>query len=130
MKRDMDLVRKILLKIEENNDEAGTSDLVIDKYSHEMIAYHCKMLCEEGLVDYYDPSYADGGLDSFSVGNLTWEGHDFLDSIRDDSHWNKVKKIIAEKGLQMTIGVIKIISKALLDMAVNEVLNSMKKGGL
>ncbi|WP_071838054.1 DUF2513 domain-containing protein [Veillonella montpellierensis] len=24
----------------------------------------------------------------FSVGSLTWEGHDFLDTIREDTMWN------------------------------------------
>lgn len=32
---------------------------------------------------------------------LTWEGHDFLDSIKNDTIWNKTKESIKSKGLEL-----------------------------
>lgn len=44
MKRDMDLVRLILLKIEEEYKSHNIIDLTIDGYDMETVAYHCKIL--------------------------------------------------------------------------------------
>lgn len=32
------------------------------------------------------------------VRNLTWEGHEFLDSAGNESVWDKTRQFIAEKG--------------------------------
>ena len=50
MKRDMELVRLILLKIEEEYRSTAIYDLKITGYDMETIAYHCKILKEAGLV--------------------------------------------------------------------------------
>ena len=55
MKRDMDLVRKILLEIEEQYVSSSIIDLKIEGYDSETIAYHCKILYEAGYVSYYKP---------------------------------------------------------------------------
>lgn len=61
MKRDMDLVREILLEIEKSYVSTAIRDLQIDGYDKETIAYHCKILHEAGLVSEYKPIYADDG---------------------------------------------------------------------
>jgi len=46
--------------------------------------------------------------------SLTWNGHYLLDSIKNDSIWNKVKDGIKTKGLelgQLSFGVIKDFAK-------------------
>ena len=58
--------------------------------------------------------YADGGLYAFSVGPLTWDGNDFLDGIRDNSQWGKIKKFISEQGLPFVFDVVKDVSKSKL----------------
>jgi len=42
----------------------------------------------------------------FAVGSLTWDGNDYLDKVRDDSQWTKVKNIIIEKGLPLAIDTL------------------------
>lgn len=42
MKRDMELVRLILLKIEEEYSSTAISNLNISGYDMETVAYHCK----------------------------------------------------------------------------------------
>lgn len=101
MKRDMELVRLILLKIEEEYSSTAISNLNISGYDMETVAYHCKILNEAGLISDYGARYADNSLWSFDVGSLTWEGNDFLDKIRDNSQWKKVKDVIVQKGLPL-----------------------------
>ena len=44
MKRDMDLVRKILLEIEKQYKSTAIINLKIESYDMETVAYHCKIL--------------------------------------------------------------------------------------
>ena len=48
MKRDWDLCRKILLKIEEKYIDTAIMDLTIEEYSMEKVAYHCNIMHEAG----------------------------------------------------------------------------------
>lgn len=128
MKRDMELVRLILLKIEEEYSSTAISNLNISGYDMETVAYHCKILNEAGLISDYGARYADNSLRSFGVGSLTWEGNDFLDKIRDNSQWKKVKDVIVQKGPPV-IETIKTISSAFVTAAAEGVANSIIKNG-
>lgn len=106
LKRDMDLCRKILFIIEDQDTDTKLLNLAVENYSNSHVAYHCKILNEAGLVEYYDAKYADDNLLFFSVGPLTWKGHDFIDKVREDTTWNNIKKIISKKGLPFTLSVV------------------------
>ena len=128
MKRDMDLVRLILLEIEDKYRSTAISDLAIDGYDTEMVAYHCKILYEAGLISDYKAQYADNEIYVFGVGSLTWDGNDFLEKIRDDSQWKKVKETITKKGLPLVVDTIKSVANALISATVEGITNSIMKG--
>ena len=131
MKRDMDLIRLSLLKIEEEYSSTAIYDLQIDGYDMETIAYHCKLLKEAGFISDYAAEYGDGEICSFGVGSLTWEGHEYLEKIRDNSTWKKVKDTISQKGLPLAIETIKTVSTALITAATDAVVKSiMSNAGL
>lgn len=129
MKRDMDLVRLILLEIETQYKSTAIYNLQIDGYDIETIAYHCKILHEAGLISAYKAQYADNRLYSFGVGSLTWEGNDYLDKVRDNSVWRKTKDVITKKGLPLIFDTIKTISTAIVTAAAEGVANSIIKNG-
>lgn len=129
MKRDMDLVRKILLKIEEQHVSTAILNLKIEGYDLPTVAYHCKILNEAGLLSHYSAQYASNEIYMFQVGGLTWEGNDYLDKVRDDSVWKKTKDVIVEKGLPMVFDTIKTISSAFITAAAEGVANSILKNG-
>src|SRR3989304_682869 len=91
----MDLVRKILLAIEEKPTPEHHS-ISIKDYSHEMVVYHVMLLREAGLIEALDFS-SSGGPD-FRPGRLTWQGHEFLDAARDDTRWNEAKGVMTKVG--------------------------------
>lgn len=128
MKRDMDLVRLILLEIEDKYSSTAIYDLAVDGYDTETVAYHCKILYEAGLISDYKAQYADNEIYVFGVGSLTWDGNDFLEKIRDDSRWKIVKETIRQKGLPMVIETIKSVANAFISAAVEGITNSMLKG--
>ena len=128
MKRDMDLVRLILLEIEDKYRSTAIYDLAIDGYDTEMVAYHCKILYEAGLISDYKAQYADNEIYVFGVGSITWDGNDFLEKIRDDSQWKKVKETITKKGLPLVVDTIKSVANALISATVEGITNSIMKG--
>lgn len=128
MKRDMDLVRLILLEIEDKYSSTAIYDLAVDGYDTETVAYHCKILYEAGLISDYKAQYADNEIYVFGVGSLTWGGNDFLEKIRDDSQWKKVKETITQKGLPLAIDTIKSVANALISATVEGITNSIMKG--
>lgn len=114
MQRDMELVRKILFKIEEIVDNVACHNLKIEGYSMNQVAYHCSILYEGGYIYDYKAQYDGNGVYSFGVGRLTWEGHDFLDKIREDTIWKKTKETISDKGLPFAFDIVKSISTEII----------------
>ncbi len=96
MKRDLDLVRRLLLKIEERHNIAS-SDLACDELisaSHELVSYHLQMMIQEaGLAKGISiPDMDEDARDGWEDIELTWKGHDFLDQVRDDEIWRLTKE--------------------------------------
>lgn len=92
MKKDLELIKKILLKIE--NEYAGKPliNIGIEGYDMQQIAYHVSLLSEGGLISKFNPRYGDGQIFMFTVGNLTNEGFNYLDKIRDEDNLKVEKK--------------------------------------
>lgn len=131
MKRDMDLIWRILLKVEDDYDCANLINLKIDGYSAKAIAYNSQLAFEAGYLSNCSVQYADNGVWTFSVGSLTWEGHDFLDRIRDDSRWGKIKKAARDGGLPLVAESVGTISSAIITAAAEGATNSfLKQNGL
>lgn len=122
MKRDMELVRKILFKIEETVDDFSDGNLVVDGYTMEQVSYHCAILYEGGYISDYKRHFADDELQFFDVGRLTWKGHEFLDKIREDTVWNKTKDTIKDKGLPLVFDVVQSVSTGIIERLVKSAL--------
>jgi len=119
MKRDMELVRKILLKIEEDYVSENIRDLKIEGYDLLTVGYHCEMLCDANLLKFYKPIGCDGcSLMTFLVGGITWDGHEFLDKIRNESTWHTIKEMVITKGLPMTLDVLLKVAPIVIDAKI------------
>lgn len=131
MIRDMDLVRKILFSIEDSKPFEKIINLSIDGYDMQEIAYHCEMLYNAGYIKDYDASTCDtvDGVFGFWVRDLTWDGQDFIETIRQDSIWNKTKTAIKNKGLPLVVDTIKTIANAFITAATKAVTDTIFNGG-
>ena len=130
MKRDMELIRKILFYIEENYvaGEKWLRCIDIEGYDYAVIMEHVVLVYENGLIQDVKDISTLGGT-SYWVGNLSNTGYDFLDKIRSDTVWNKTKTAIKEKGLPMVTGTISTIANAFISAAAEGVANSILKSG-
>ena len=120
MKRDMDLIRAILLKTEtDTHGFAPQTQMEIPNYTQEEINYHIFLLGQAGLatvIDLTDFSDQTKSPEARII-NLTWQGYEFLDLARENHTWNTAKDTINKIGgasLQVLIAVLTgIINKKL-----------------
>lgn len=111
MKRDMGLIREILLQVEARPSVNDWDLVEIEGRSQEEISYHVKMLDDAGLVEAIDMrSFGPDGY-RYAPKFLTVWGHDFLDSIRSPSVWEKVKQQLVPIGGSASLEVVKAIAK-------------------
>ena len=119
MKRDMDLVLKILRSVEDREDAGDVVPVEVEGgYTDEQIGFHVKLLVDAGRLEGEDRGGdGDPGYSCYYPRCLTNEGYDFLGvankNAKDDKHWNKFKAVIAEHGLSVSVDVLK---KLLLSM--------------
>jgi hypothetical protein len=111
MKRNWDTIREILTRLEELPDTDSTLELSNfpgDRaYDY---SYHVELLIDAGLVEGQMSRTLGRGPTHFFARRLTWPGHEFLDSIRSDTVWNKTKKTFTSKGLEMTFDLVKSVA--------------------
>jgi hypothetical protein len=105
VKLDKDLVRDILLALEADNEDpfGWKDDLSFDGHTDAEVAYHICILAEGGYVTAMDLSSMDG--DDWRAQRLTYEGHEFLDTIRDGEVWKLTKDTAKKAG----VGSLKLL---------------------
>jgi hypothetical protein len=113
MKREIDLIRQILLDLEEQGAYANWMDIDNEDYAPEQIDYHLELLAEAGLISV--GTSERGRLRLLPV-RLTWQGHEFLDAARDERRWAKVTGALEGLGSVP----FEIVGDALLEMARRE----------
>lgn len=97
MKLDKDLVREILLQVEASPDPREWIDLNISGHSQEEIAYHVEILDEAGFIEAQNLSSMSGY--DWRAQRLTYEGHEFLDTVRDAEVWRLTKETAKKTGV-------------------------------
>lgn len=86
MKRDMELIRKILIQLEESPTHDVPVQLNIEGYSLEEINYNVGIAWKGGLIEIDDKPISTSKFTTpYLPKCLTWQGHDFLDAGRNDS---------------------------------------------
>src|SRR6202035_1472820 len=97
MKRDLDLIRKLLVFFEAKPDDRAEDCPSVDGYSPLEIKYHLLLMYEAGFLRCEVESTAAGRPIRVFGFSLTWQGHEFLEASRNDTIWAKAKKIALEK---------------------------------
>jgi hypothetical protein len=120
MKRDMELIRKILLATEESPSAwapSAVQELQMEGYSEEEVGYHALLIIEAGLAQGKEtpvPGFAPRGF----IYRLTWDGHEFLDAARDETRWKQAWTIVGQHAGSVTIDVLKDLLKKLMNDAL------------
>lgn len=107
MKRDLDLVRHILLETEKADKPFDAEELLTSEWSLETIHYHVSLLVSQDLIDVSIIRDMSGEMISCTIKALTWNGCDYLDAIREPIVWTKTKKVLKETVGDTTLATIK-----------------------
>ncbi len=107
MKRDMDLVRKILLACEASPTSYAPEVIEIDGYDHDQIAYHIGLAVQAGLMTGIDRTHLGSDTDEWIASGLTWDGHEFIEQSRDESIWEKAKKAATAGAGGLSFAILK-----------------------
>jgi len=111
VKRDLELLRMVMLAVEKSTDPYEMIDPKFEGHSETEISYHISLLDDAGLLHGQDRSAI--GVFRWSAGALTWAGHEFVESVRDDSVWKEALTITAKSG---DGAVFEILNKALMQV--------------
>lgn len=100
MKRDMELIRGLLLQVE------GEEEPDLSKWTEEQQVYHMALLIEADLVHGATAEGSMGETVAAHAIRLTWDGHEFLEAARDDTVWKKAREQIAKAGGHVTLPIL------------------------
>ncbi len=109
MQRDMDLVRKILFRLEEHEHGAAPMPFAIDGYSNEQIGFHVRIMDEAGLVRAFDDTPHDFQTWQSSPQSITWEGYEFLEASRSEELWDRAKRAFNTAAVGVPLSMLKTV---------------------
>ena len=141
MKRDFDLIRGLLLYYEKKDNPKCQKELptLERKYEDLDLSYHIWLLNDAGYLEGIEIKEKVEEIFKFEEGDrdikithykrgdrtvdvhpkhLTWEGHEFLDSIRDNSRWDTIKTKIKDRGAELSLLTIKTVATAIINQAI------------
>jgi hypothetical protein len=105
MKRDLELIRQLMLAIELRDTRFGAESIEIDGYDSSQINYHLELMIEAKLVDGIVINQTFNRF-AIIIEKLSWEGCNFLDDARNESVWQKTMEIVKDKGGSVSVGVL------------------------
>ncbi len=96
-----DCVRQLLLAIEEQlnfNELKTVTDLKLDdSFALDDYLYSTKKLNEAGFIN-AKKLHGDGEIFDYYIVDMTFEGHEYLETIRSPKAWNFAKEKAADLG--------------------------------
>ena len=119
MKRDLDLLRKILLRMEVNHpDQVDTIQWRFSGYEPIIVKEHIKLLIDDGLLEGNVRLYSNGQINTIHPYRLTPKGHSFLADIQDETIWNKTKEKIAKSTGAASLAIVAEVAGAFVRGAI------------
>ncbi|WP_158682887.1 DUF2513 domain-containing protein [Lactobacillus sp. CBA3605] len=119
MELNYDFVREILLTCAASTHPMGPSEDEIRKLaddyevSLDQLAYTVTCLFQAGLV-VNKVAYTLSGPYLVSPGNLTWDGNEYLNNIRNTSVWEETKDKVKKSGLSVSLQVLGAVATAVV----------------
>ena len=118
MKRDWDVIREVLIEVEGLSDDSRDQFTYSEGESDAAKVAHVLLLWKAGFLEGLDA----GGLDGAALlsPELTWQGHDLLDTLRSKAVWERIKTTAKEKGIELTFDTVKALGKLALDYVLKQ----------
>lgn len=113
VKRDMTLIRKILLEVESWKD-VEHREVEIEGYEPLLVARHVEMLLDSNFLEGIKSRTLTASVPYMVISDMSMEGHDFLAALKNDSVWAKMQSGISlQKLAELPLSVVKEVGIAL-----------------
>jgi Hypothetical protein (DUF2513) len=111
VKRDLDLVRKILMLLDEKKSPDVIMEMEVEGYSKLEVMYHLVLMDEKGFLhcERQCSSTTPNRVIRIHPFSLSWEGHEFLEASRNDGFWSQAKEKVLAKSGALSFDLIKAI---------------------
>lgn len=123
MKLNQDCVRSTLLELEEKlpfNQSLSHKELLefssIKNYSKDEVFYCLQKLKETNFIDM---DIYHNNTPTYDINSITWDGHKFLDNIRDDQVWANTKSIVS-KFSSVSINMIEKVASNIITNIISK----------
>ncbi|MCH8542420.1 MAG: DUF2513 domain-containing protein [Alcanivorax sp.] len=115
MKRDMELVIKILDHLERREEIGVIGKLQIDGYDDRVVAYHLRRMFEAGLLDAESTNSNTTPQRVITVYpfGLSWEGHEFLDAMHNETVAAQVRRKLGSTLSDVPFAIIRELALTL-----------------
>ena len=121
MRLNADCVRGVLLEMEKipygQSLRPKALYSALKTFSEDDINYSIIKLKEVGYIDAVISESDDGSIFRFVVNDITWDGHQFLNNIRESSVWEKAKEKCSKIG-SLAIPILSDAASAILSSAL------------
>ncbi|HEU4722714.1 MAG TPA: DUF2513 domain-containing protein [Gemmatimonadaceae bacterium] len=113
MKRDLDLVRHVMLQIEAL-PASPPVQYRAGEVEDPVLLKHLEMLIAAGLVSgKISQSHGSRG-DVISISGLTWDGHEWVEMVRSQAVWNEIKTTLMERAGAVTFELTREVARRIL----------------
>ena len=107
MKRDLQLIRKILFAMEQHEHGFAPHPLGIDGYTEAQIGHHAYLMEEAGLIEAAECTHFQSGSPTAIPTTITWDGREFLEAARNDQLWSRALKTLGNSAAGLSFEILK-----------------------
>lgn len=116
MKRDMDLIRDLLLAAEAMpaDHQYFGNEIAPAGVAGDIVAGHLQLLIEADLLKGKFTQYLSGEFspENALIIGIPWAGHELIDTIRSETVWSRTKERLASVGGTVSIEILKTVAKS------------------
>ena len=124
MKRDLDLIRNILLHIESSNRASfSAKDFIQFCEDKNLLYYNIHLMYEAGFIEALEVPCCGIAIPQYRILWITNVGCDYMDSVRSDGVWNKIKPALRSVGDSVTFDIVKTVASKLITNQLDTLLH-------
>lgn len=109
MRRNLDLIRDMLTTTADASQPVTADTFTNPQHPLPEVIYHMRLLQQAGLAQATIRTTWDGHTDA-TLDELTWKGQDYLESIRDERLWARLKHTIATTTAGVSLDTVKALA--------------------
>lgn len=110
----MDLIREILIFAEQHEDAWFARGIEIEGWDQKDIVYNVGLAVDADFLVGGDSSVMGPDGADYLIDRMTYRGHEFLDQIRSDNVWNRLKALAKEQGIDLSVDLVKQLAPKIL----------------